>query len=214
MRVCRSLTWKAHRAIIGAPQTDAEGERAVLHGQLAELNRRLDNLYTVIETASSPAARLAPHIEEVTCEKDALETKIAALPEAGAETLLQFDDADIASWVADLRAVVERGTVDERRGLLRAWVNRITADGDDLTIAYTFPLVSVAGPAGGAEAAPGPENGSTTRAVNSRRWRKASGAGPEMRKGETASPRFLPTARSGSRCWTRTNDPRINSPML
>lgn len=100
-------------------------------------------------------------------------------------------------WVADLRAVVERGTVDERRGLLRAWVRRVVADGDDLTIEYTFPLVSVAGAAGGAEGEPESWGGATTRAVNGRGRRKAGGTAPELRKGETASPRFLPTVRGG-----------------
>ena len=188
-------------------QAEAEGERAVLQGQLAELNRRLDNLYEAVESGSIPAARLAPRIEEVSREKEALDGKIAALPVAGNEPLLVIDDADIAGWVADLRAVVERGTVDERRGLLRAWVQRITADGDDLTIEYTFPLVSVAGPAGGTdgEPEPDPENSATTRTVNRGRRKKTRVAGPETGKGEPAARQVLPTVVNGSgpRLWNR-----------
>src|SRR5690606_8201104 len=102
------------------------------------------------------SSRLAPRIEQVSREKEELDAKIAVLPEAGNEPLLQIDDADIEGWVTNLRAVVERGTVDERRGLLRAWVKRVVAHGDDLTIEYTFPLESVAGPAGGVEGEPDP----------------------------------------------------------
>ena len=193
------------QASLRSKQAEAEGERAVLQGQLAELNRRLDNLYEAVESGSIPAARLAPRIEEVSREKEALDGKIAALRDAGTEPLLLIEDDDIARWVADLRAVAERGTVDERRGLLRAWVQRITADGDDLTIEYTFPLVSVAGPAGGTdgERERDPKNSATTRTVNRGRRKKTGSAGPETRKGEPAVKRVLPTVVNGSPCWTK-----------
>src|SRR5690606_36447788 len=132
-----------------------------------------------------------PRIEQMCREKEELDAKLAALPEPGNEPLLQIDDADIAGWVTDLRAVVERGRVDERRGLLRAWVKRVVANGDDLTIEYTFPLVSVAGPAGGLEGEPDPGGTpSTTRTVNSGRRRKRAAPSPEAGKGENARPRF------------------------
>ena len=173
---------------------ESEGERAVLEGQLVELNRRLDNLYEAVENGSIPVARLAPRIEQVSQEKEALDARIAALPEAGSEPLLEIGDEDIEGWVTGLRAVVERGSVDERRGLLRAWVKRVVANGDELTVEYTFPLVSVTGPAGSTPSgAP-----STRRVVNRRPRRKPANLHPELRKGETALRRFLPTVRCGS----------------
>jgi site-specific DNA recombinase len=186
------------QASLRGSQAEAEGERAVLEGQLAELNKRLDNLYEAVESGSIPVARLAPRIEQVSQEKEALDARIAALPEAGSEPLLEIGDGDIEAWVADLRAVVDRGSVDERRGLLRAWVKRVVADGDELTVEYTFPLVSVAGPAGSAPSgAP-----STRRVVNRRTRRKPAKLLPELRKGETALRRFLPTVVDGSRFRT------------
>jgi site-specific DNA recombinase len=48
------------QASLRSRQAEAEGDRAVLQGQLAELDRRLDNLYEAVESGSIPAARLAP----------------------------------------------------------------------------------------------------------------------------------------------------------
>ncbi len=186
------------QASLRSQQAEAEGERVVLQGQLAELNRRLDNLYEAVESGSIPASRLAPRIEKVSQEKEALEARIAALPAPGREPLLEIGEDDIEDWVSDLRAVVERGAVDERRGLLRAWVKRVVADGDELTVEYTFPLVSVAGP-GGSEPGGAP---STRRVVNRRGRRKPAKLLPELRKGETALRRFLPTVVDGSPGWS------------
>ncbi len=187
------------QASLRTGQADAEGERLVLEGQLSEVTRRLDNLYEAVESGSIPVARLAPRIEQVSQEKEALDARIAALPEAGTEPLLDIGDNDIEGWVGDLRAVVERGSVDERRGLLRAWVKRVVARGDELTVEYTFPLVNVPGP-GGSEPSGAP---STRRVVNRRTRRMPAMLRPETRKGEPALRRVLPTVVNGSprRTW-------------
>ena len=190
-----------------ATQDAAEGERLVLEGQLCEVNRRLDNLYEAVESGSIPASRLAPRIERVSQDKETLEAKLAELPAPGSAPLLLINDADIEAWVADLRAVVERGTVDERRALLRAWVKRVVANGDDLTVEYTFPLVNVPGPAGGPG---GGQRGPATRtAVYDRRRRTIRKRGPKLRKGEPAVRRVLPTVRSGSPSPVACEFPRV-----
>ncbi len=179
-----------------ATQDAAEGERLVLEGQLSEVNRRLNKLYEAVESGSIPASLLAPRFEQVSQDKEALEGRLAALPALGNEPLLLICDADIEAWVADLRAVVERGSVDERRALLRAWVKRVVANGDDLTVEYTFPLVNVPGPGG---APGGGGRGPATRtAVYDRRRRTIRQPGPKMRKGEPTVRRVLPTVRNGS----------------
>lgn len=189
------------QASLRASQAEAEGERQVLQGQIVELTRRLDNLYEAIESGSIPPSRLAPRIEQVSRDKEAIDARLAALPEPGNEPLLEIEEADIEGWVSDLRAVVERGTVDERRGLLRAWIKRVVANGDELTVEYTFPLVSVAGPVSGTTGESGSGGtSSTTRTVDRSRQRKSSGRSHETAEGETAPLRFLPTVRSGSRC--------------
>jgi site-specific DNA recombinase len=186
------------QASLRTGQADAEGERLVLEGQLSEVTRRLDNLYEAVESGSIPVARLAPRIEQVSQEKEALDARIAALPEAGTEPLLDIGDDDIEGWVADLRAVVERGSVDERRGLLQAWVKRVVARGDELTVEYTFPLVNVPGP-GGSEPSGAP---SKLRVVNRGGRRKPTMLRPETTKGEPAFRRVLPTVVNGSPYWT------------
>jgi len=135
-------------------------------------------------------------MEQVCREKDTLEATLADLPEPGVEPLLEISEDEIEAWVSDLRALVERGTVGERRGLLRAWIKRVVAHGDELTVEYTFPLVNVnGGPVSGSGGGRPPH---ARVAVNNRRRRKSRTAAPEMKKGETAVRRFLPTVRNGS----------------
>jgi hypothetical protein len=193
------------QASLGAKQSRAKDERLVLHGQIAEVDRRLTKLYEAVESGSIPFSRLAPRIEQVSGEKDELERRIGELPSGEVEPLLLIGDEDIESWVTDLRTTVDRGTVDERRALLRSWVKRVVATGDELTVEYTFPLVSVGGPDGASGSGGGPDGGGrgakvpgTRVPVNSRR-RDGSGETDKNKKGETAVRRFLPTVRYGSR---------------
>ena len=124
------------------------------------------------------------------------------------EPLLSVSATDIRGWVAELRNVVERGTVDEKRALLRAWVKQIVAVGDDLTIEFTFPLVDSTG-GGGSEATP-----TTISAVYNRSRVKVKKLGPKLRKGELAVRRVLPTVTNGADNRTRTCDPAVNSRLL
>ncbi len=176
-----------------ASQREAEGQRQVLQGQLAEVERRLTNLYEAVESGAIPAARLAPRLEQVCQEKEALESRLAELPLPGVEPLLEIGEGEIGDWLQDLQALAERGTTDERRGLLRAWIKRVVAHGDELTVEYTFPLVQVDGPSGSSGAGRPPLRVAV---------RRRSGQPPKNKQGETAVTRFLPTVRNGSPCWT------------
>lgn len=183
-----------------ALQQAAVGERVVLEGQLAEVERRLTNLYEAIESGKIPVDRLAPRIDKVCGEKDELEARLTELPSPDNELLLEITDEAIETWVGDLRAVVERGTAEEKRGLLRAWIKRIVAHGDELSVEYTFPLVGVAGPVepgGGAPPSGGLPPASRLRVNSHRRRKGGNGSGPS-RKGEPAMRRVLPTVLNGS----------------
>lgn len=187
------------------------GQRAVVQAELIACDRKLDNLFAAVETGTIPAARLAPRIEAVSQEREALETRLQSLPESSDEPILEIGASEIDAWVRDLRAVLQRGSPDERRGLLRAWIKSIVADGDDLTIEYTFPIVGVSTPSGGASGGGEPVSGT---AVNTCTSAQSPFPPAQTTKGEPSHRRVLPIVRSGSPRWTRTNDTRINSPVL
>jgi DNA invertase Pin-like site-specific DNA recombinase len=182
------------QASLRSAQTAAAGERVVLQGQITEMDRRLDNLYEAVEAGTIPASRLAPRIEQVSGEKEALLARLAALPETEHDPVLEIGDACVEAWLADLRGVLERGSVDERRTLLRAWVKRVVAQGDELTIEYTFPLVPMDAPTGSG----GSSGGATRRVVNRGRGRKPADGARKTTQGETAVRRFLPVVQNGS----------------
>lgn len=187
---------------------DARDQRLVLEAQRSDVQRRLEKLYEAIESGAIPYQRLAPRIEQWATEDEKLAAQLAALPAAEANPILQVGESEIESWVKELRELVGKGSVDEQRAFLRAWVLRITVQGDRLKITYTFPLVGLDDGGGG------PAHVATSRLSKKGVW-SAPEAGvedaadlrgwfetPKLREGEPPRWRVLPTVKGGTPRWT------------
>lgn len=176
---------------------DARDQRLVLEAQRSEVQRRLEKLYEAIEAGAIPYQRLAPRIEQWATEDE----KLAAQLAADANPILQVGESEIEGWVKELRELVGKGSLDERRALLRAWILRITVDGDRLKITWTLPLVGIDDGGGG------PAHTATAR-LSKKDARPALAAGmdeaagsrgwfapPELKEGEPPRWRVLPTVK-------------------
>lgn len=177
----------------------AMDERAALATQLAEVNRKLDRLYEAVEGGTIPHAQLAPRIAHQSGERDALVARLAALPTTERNPILAITPEEVSAWVANMRAVFDQASIDERRALLRAWIKRITADGEKLTIEYTFPVVGVddGGPNGAANVirrAPVVLGAVVDENLGVQGWFAA----PKMNEGVLPWWRVLPTVKDGS----------------
>lgn len=191
------------QADLRASASHASDKRAVIVTQLGEINKKLERLYEAVESGTIPYARLADRIEQWSIEREELNRKLTELPREEANPVLAISPEGVAAWVASLREVFARGTTDEQRALLRAWVRRVTADGDKLTIEYTFPMVGVDGD-GGPDAgvglpAPTVLGPTVDESLGAKGW-----FAPDLKtsKGELPWWRVLPTVVNGSRCWT------------
>ncbi len=177
----------------------AVDQRAILTTQIGEVSRKLEHLYEAVEDGKIPYARLAPRIELQAAELDALNRRIAELPSVESSPVLDIAPEQVSAWVANLRALFDRGNLDEQRALLRAWVWRIRAEGDRLMIEYTFPVVGVddGGPNGEAQVhhrAPLVFGAAIDENLGAEGWF----AGPKMNEGVLPWWRVLPTVIGGS----------------
>ena len=171
----------------------------MLTAQVADIDRRLARLYEAVETGHVKLAHLGGRIAGLTKDKEEVLARIAALPAVNADVALDIADDEIEAWVSDLTGVLERGTVDERRTLLRAWVKRVVATGEDIRVEFTFPLVPVAGGLATAQTSGnGPGNGGTHRAARAPRRR---GQGEQGGLPPTLGRRVLPVVQNGSPSW-------------
>ena len=188
----------------------AEHELTTIEAQLAEARAKLARLYDAIESGAVSIADLAPRIrprkEQV---DDLLAARARLLVRPDGVPVLQVGKAEVEAQVAGLRALLASGSVGKRRAFLTAWVRRIEVHGTDLRIVYSFPWFPE-----GDEAANEPMSGggggvTPIEAAGGRRGRS-----PRTTQAEPSECRVLPMIVNGSRCWTRTSDPLINSQML
>ena len=109
--------------------------------ELADVGRRLERLYEALETSALTLEALSPRILALRHRQD----QLAAAREETASQLEQRrvelpGTAEIRGYVADFRALLQRGTFPERKALLRNFVQGIEVVDDAATLTYTVPM--------------------------------------------------------------------------
>ncbi len=183
----------------------AADELHAIDAQRADADRRLQRLYDVLETGKLDLDDLSPRIRHWKARVEEMTARVAVLREQvdGPQALV-VDEEAIAAYVSGMRDLLDRGSVDQRRAFLHAWIKRIDVDGDRLTIRYTFPHIPGVPDDDGPSDGPGGGGGG-----GHRRHRD-----PRTTKAEPRSPKVLPMVKVGSPVRTRTTDPVVNSHLL
>ena len=133
---------------LAAEEVDAMAEElaaqlSTVESELADVHRRLDRLYDALENSDLTYQALSPRIlslrqreDQLTAARDdahrQLEDRRAELPST----------AEIKRYVAEFRQFLEKGTIPERKALIRNFIRGIKIDGDDVTLTYTIPMPS------------------------------------------------------------------------
>jgi len=137
----------------------AEEELGSLDAQYANARQRLDRLYDALETGKVSLDDLGPRIRHWRARTDELSVKRVALQQqSSAPRSLGVDSQTVAVYVDGMRDLLARGSLDQRRAFLRAWIKRIDVDAPKLTIHYTFPRMP-GGPGNGFFGAGGSSGG-------------------------------------------------------
>ena len=118
----------------------AEDQLTALDAQSANARRRLDRLYDALETGKVDLDDLGPRIRHWRARNDELAARRVALQrQSTAPRDLGIDAQTVVAYVDGMRDLLARGSLDQRRAFLRAWIRRIDVDAPDLAIHYTFP---------------------------------------------------------------------------
>jgi len=167
----------------------AEDELASVQSLVAEAKRTLQRNFDALDKGVLGLDILGPRIRHWKARCDELEAREASLraQAEGPRSLLVGEDT-IVAYVEGMRDLLARGNVDQRRAFLRAWIRRIDADGDRLTIHYTFPHIP--GTPGDNPAGDGRNPGSGGRNPGSG---GNSGGGNGRARTKKAEPRWSPT---------------------
>ena len=130
-----------------------EGEELKsLDRQLQKHKQRLDTLYDALETGKLEIGDLAPRIKELRSQIDNLEANREHLIENANQNQIELLGREIVrAYVSDLKELLSKGTIIERKSFLKTFVKRIEIDYPHVTIEYTIPLETkkVEPPSGG-----------------------------------------------------------------
>ena len=109
--------------------------------ELLELENRLSRLYDALETGKLDINDLAPRIKELRAKQDEL-SKARVIAEAEM-TLQGYQPIDInimASYVTDLRNILDESDVAQRKAFLRSFVKKIVIEKERVKLYYKLPV--------------------------------------------------------------------------
>jgi len=110
--------------------------------QIADAHKRLQKLYSALETGQLELGDLAPRIKGLRTQIDALEAVKAALnAELNKETITISDD-ELKSYQEELNGFLLKSAITETKAFLMSWVQRIEMDGHGGgKILYKLPVL-------------------------------------------------------------------------
>lgn len=109
--------------------------------QVAVLNSRLDKLYVALETGKVDLDDLGPRIKDLRVQIEALKRSRVDLELQRATGTIQLSREEVREWSKDLFAVLDKGSLFERKSFLRSFIKRIVLDRPGGgTIEYALPL--------------------------------------------------------------------------
>ena len=117
-------------------------ELEAVHGEITDVNHRLERLYDSLETGKIELGDLAPRIKELRTRQEKLLARKAQLESLLSDRRVELASPNVVrSYVADLRNLLKRSELAERRAFIRNFVKEVRVTGDEVVLTYTMPLV-------------------------------------------------------------------------
>lgn len=102
---------------------------------------RLSNIYDAIESGKIELSDLALRIKELRMRQDKLIARKVEIEAQYSEHRYEaLDPVEMATYVEDLRSLLEDGEICERKAFIKGFVKEIRVKGDEVTVEYTPPL--------------------------------------------------------------------------
>ena len=118
-------------------------EIEAVHEEIVDVNNRLARLYDSLETGKVELGDLAPRIKELRTRQEKLLARKVQLEVLLSDRRVELaSPAVVRSYVADLRNLLTRSELAERRAFIRNFVKEVRVTGNEVVLTYTMPLVS------------------------------------------------------------------------
>ena len=110
--------------------------------ELADVRRRLDTIYNLVETTPVDMADFTPRIRQHRDRQERLEYSAEQARAALAQRRKVLDDVNtIAAYAKDMRDFLNESELTERRAFIKSFVKEIVVMPDDALVRYTKPLM-------------------------------------------------------------------------
>jgi hypothetical protein len=107
----------------------------------ADVNSRLDKLYDAIETGKLQLDDLAIRIQELRKHQELLQSRRIEIESQISDRKVELADLkNVSLYVSDLRDLLNRGSVAERRSFIKSFVKQIDVVGNEATLHYSIPI--------------------------------------------------------------------------
>ena len=126
---------------MGNETSSYHDELAIVLNEIITISGRLDKLYDALETGKVDLDDLAPRIKGLRLQLEQLQNRKYELECHLSDRKVELADLkSVMGYVDNLRSVLDRGTLQERKAFIRSFVRSIKVTGDDAKLSYMMPV--------------------------------------------------------------------------
>ena len=116
-------------------------ELEAIDGELAGVARRLERHYDALETGTLSVEDLGPRIQNLRHRQDQLRGAQEEMRRSLSKPEAELADLSLVTdYARELGEVLSLGTLVERKGFIRSFVQEVRVTGSEATIRYTLPV--------------------------------------------------------------------------
>jgi site-specific DNA recombinase len=110
-------------------------------GEMGMVNQRLERVYDALETGALHLDGLALRIQELRNRQDQLQVAKVELEALLSDRKVELADIQtVTDYVENLRGLLQKGTLAERKSFTKSFVREIRINGSAAELSYTIPL--------------------------------------------------------------------------
>ena len=128
-----ALNPEAISSLQGMSLPKIEDNSEVIKNRITEIEKQIDKLIDLYQVGGIAVAKLSERVDKLNEEKDEL---LSELEEEKPPLLMPAEE--VQNIIMDCDSVFENGTPEEQQALVRALINKIVINGEDLEIHWSF----------------------------------------------------------------------------
>jgi len=114
---------------------------ASIAGEIDRINSRLQRLYDALETGTLSLEDLAPRIRQLRKHQEQLQATKWKLETALSDKKVELADKEtISEYVLDLRSLLSKGSLTERKAFIKSFVKEVQVTGKQVILSYSIPV--------------------------------------------------------------------------